>query len=92
VVKALVLKVCSLQGPRFNTFGCIQSFVAIVLGEFNCLLNYLRCTCRKLLVEGLCTPRISQSKCFGHPVPIKKKKNLGTHELTLLSLAFKFHG
>ena len=36
-------------------------------------LNYPRYTCRKLLTEGLCTPGISRSKCFGHPVPIKKK-------------------
>ena len=53
--------------------GCIQSFGAIGLGEFNCPLNYKRCTCGKLLVEGLCTPWISWSKCFGQPLPIKKK-------------------
>ena len=30
----------------------------------------------QLLVEGLCSPRISRSKCSGHPVPIIKKKIL----------------
>ena len=79
MVKALVLEVCFLRGPGLTPLGCIQSLGAIGLGEFNCPLNYVRCTCWKLLAEGLCTPGISKSKCFGHPVPIKKKQIIGYH-------------
>uniref|UniRef100_A0A2N9G4A4 uridine/cytidine kinase n=1 Tax=Fagus sylvatica TaxID=28930 RepID=A0A2N9G4A4_FAGSY len=39
--------------------------VAIGLGEFNCPLNYPRCTYGKLLTEDLCTLENSWSKCFG---------------------------
>ena len=35
-------------------------YICIIgLGEFNCLLNYPRYTCGKLLTEGLCTPENS---------------------------------
>lgn len=37
---------------------CIQLLDVIGLEEFNCLLNYPRRTCEKLIVKDLCTPKL----------------------------------
>ena len=46
----------------------------IWLGEFNCPLNYPRCTYRKLFSEGLCTPGLIGTKSWALGVNQKKKK------------------
>lgn len=59
-----------------SNHACVHSLGAIGLGEFNCPLNYLRCTCRKLLAEGLCTPKISRGSALDTWCQSKKEKSI----------------